>query len=313
MLRIFARIILVSTASRGELCGMTHTPMFCSSAMVCDNPRHEAIEICRMPQFFSQCPPLETERMHVHPFYEIVWFRSGSGVHTVDFTDYEVQPATIFFVAPGQLHAFDGTHSGEGYVIKVCAHLLEGLRLKYEFFNAYDSVPYKRMLPCAVARVERIVAMMAEELGHRDEVGHDVFLQSLVAMLLTVIERCEDADEAPKQLQTSTAHRTFLAFRREIEHHYATVHTVKEYAARLNVSTKTLSNYVAACTHLTPLEMINNRIVLEAKRMLRYSDMNVKEIAHELGFEDPSYFNKFFKRLAGCTAAEFKLGYKFMR
>ena len=74
----------------------------------------------------------------------------------------------------------------------------------------------------------------------------------------------------------------------------------------LNVSTKTLTLYVNECSNNSPLELINNRIVLEAKRLLRYSILSVKEIAFRLGFEDPSYFGKFFKRLVRQSPADYR-------
>ncbi|MCF0199719.1 MAG: helix-turn-helix domain-containing protein, partial [Bacteroidaceae bacterium] len=266
--------------------------------------RGGSVEIAHMPGFFDTHTDIETMRTHVHPFYEIVWFTRGEGVHTVDFTDYPVADNTIFFIAPGQLHSFDGSRSSEGHVVKICPHLLGGVLLKYNVFNTYDSVPYKRIAAGCAGSILGILSMIEDEVAKCDSVGHTDYLQSLVTMLLIKIERCNMVQNDAIFSTNRTAHRTFLAFRREIEHHFRSMHTVKEYAELLNVSTKTLTNYVAECSQHTPLEMINNRIVLEAKRLLRYSDMMVKEIAATLGFDDPSYFNKFFKRLVRCSAAE---------
>ena len=104
----------------------------------------------------------------------------------------------------------------------------------------------------------------------------------------------------------NAANRTFVRFRQMLEHHYRSMHTVKEYANHLNVSTKTLTNCVYESSRSTPLALINERIVLEAKRQLLHSSLKVKEIAFQLGFEDPSYFVKFFKRHTGCLPADFR-------
>ena len=74
----------------------------------------------------------------------------------------------------------------------------------------------------------------------------------------------------------------------------------------LNVSTKTLTNCVYESSHSTPLKIINDRVILEAKRQLLHSSLKIKEIAFYLGFEDPSYFVKFFKRQTGYLPAEFR-------
>ena len=285
---------------------------YCKFDMVCENPRSNSVEIIRMPEFFDTKPALETKQTHVHPFYEIVWFTKGSGVHTVDFTDYEITDNSIFFIAPGQLHSFHGNEGQQGHILKICPHLLsdiahsESILLKYNVFNAYDSVPYKKITAECAHEISQMMQRLEDEVDKSERIGHNDYIRALVTMLLISIERCQTEQREPIFSTTRTAHRTFLAFRREIERNFRKMHTVKEYANALNISTKSLTNYVAECTTHTPLEMINNRIILEAKRMLRYSDMMVKEIAAALGFEDPSYFNKFFRRLVRCSAAEYR-------
>ena len=74
----------------------------------------------------------------------------------------------------------------------------------------------------------------------------------------------------------------------------------------LNVAVRTLNKCVNECSGNSPLTLINNRIILEAKRMVRYTEMMIKEIALELGFDDPSYFVKFFKRQTGYLPSEFR-------
>ena len=104
----------------------------------------------------------------------------------------------------------------------------------------------------------------------------------------------------------NSANRTFVKFRQLLEKNYMTKHTVKEYAEDLNISTKTLTNYIYESTHTTPLKLINERIILEAKRQIQFSSIKIKEIAYILGFDDPSYFVKFFKRETGVLPASLR-------
>lgn len=309
----FASILLLFTMKTPNFAVMEQLKQtFCLYDMVCDNPKGNGVEIVHMPSFFTSKPDIETSRAHVHPFYEIVWFRKGKGVHSVDFMDYPVSDNTIFFISPGQVHSFDGNQDSEGIVMKVCTHLLnDGVTgdrrlLKYNVFNAFDSVPYKKISNECAKVLSHIINFIEEEERNSAEIGHTDYLQSLVTMMLIQIQRDQLEQSVTVFSPNRTAHRIFLAFRREIENNFRTMHTVKEYADKLNVSTKTLSNYVAECSEYSPLELINNRVILEAKRMLRYSDKMVKQIASELGFDDPSYFNKFFKRLVKCSAAEYR-------
>ena len=88
------------------------------------------------------------------------------------------------------------------------------------------------------------------------------------------------------------------------------MHTAKEYSHYMNITTKTLYNNVMEVAHVTPLQMIDDRIILEAKRKLCHTSMKVKEISYYLGFDDPSYFVKFFKKKVGCLPLEFRNKYE---
>lgn len=91
-----------------------------------------------------------------------------------------------------------------------------------------------------------------------------------------------------------------------VETHYKTIHTVAEYAEIMNKSPKTLSNLFAKLSNKTPLQLIQERKMLEARRLLRYTDMCVKTIAYQIGFEDIQTFSRFFKNQEGMSPTEYK-------
>jgi AraC-like DNA-binding protein len=97
--------------------------------------------------------------------------------------------------------------------------------------------------------------------------------------------------------------RNFSLF---LEANFKKEHEVKFYAAALNKSPKTLSNFFAMCHEPSPLKLIHNRIILEAKRYLHYTDKTSKEIAYELGFENPEHFSRFFKSNTGKNISAFR-------
>ena len=287
--------------------------IFCRYDMVCDNPTGVGFEIHTMPEFFDEKHGMETDSAHLHGFYEIIWFREGEGVHYVDFNEYPVSPGTVFFISPGQVHSFDSRHDQKGIVMKICSELLtdelqgdDGIYLRYNVFNAFDHIPYVRVSGDDTDRFSSIVNAMLSELKENGSIGQKEYLRSLIRIFIISILRCNNLKEAPVLNPVRPSHKAFLAFRRLLEENYRSVHTVKEYASMLHVTGKTLTQYVNECSPYTPLELINNRILLEAKRMLRYSLLPIKEIAFNLGFEDPSYFVKFFKRMAGKSPADYR-------
>jgi len=285
---------------------------FCRYDMVCDDPSSAGLEIYKMPEFFEQRHGMETDRMHLHGFYEIIWFQKGSGVHYVDFNEYPVEPGIIFFISPGQIHSFDNLHNQKGVVLKICAGFLsdesngESGYLCYNIFNAFDHLPYIRISEQDSDRLSAIIEALQNELEENCKLGHKDYLQSLVKLFLIKVQRNNSETDTNILNPVRISHRRFLEFRQLLEKNYTRLHTVKDYSNLLNVSTKTLTQYVGECSTYSPLEIINNRIVLEAKRLLRYSTLTVKETAFHLGFEDPSYFVKFFKRLAGQSPADYR-------
>lgn len=249
---------------------------------------------------------------HIHSFYQIIWFRKGTGVHYVDFKEYPVADNTMFFISPGQIHYFETGRQVEGVVIHFNESFLsdegssENVFLKYNVFNAFDASPYYLIRRENAGKLALLVNEMEEETRNEGLFAHSDLLKYLIKMLLIYVQRTGERGHGLPLCINNAANRTFVRFRQSLEHHYRSMHTVKEYAAHLNVSTKTLTNCVYESSHSTPLALINDRIVLEAKRQLLHSSLKVKEIAFQLGFEDPSYFIKSFKRYVGCLPAEFR-------
>ncbi len=269
------------------------------------------LELQYMPSFFDNrgSDPLQP---HAHKFYQIIWFKRGHGLHYVDFTAYPVSDNTLFFIAPNQIHTFDGANDYEGVIIQFNADFLsdeqssESIFLKYNVFNAYDALPYYKVSNDEAERLDALVRDMQRELSLVGAFAHSDYMQSLVRLFLIRMQRSGERKDHSTLYVTSNAHCTFVRFRQLIEQHFRMKHTVGEYANMLHISTRTLTNYVSQCCCQSPLQMINERIVLEAKRMLQHSPMSIKEIAHTLGFNDPSYFVKLFKRLAGEMPSTFR-------
>ncbi|MEM6700950.1 MAG: helix-turn-helix domain-containing protein, partial [Bacteroidota bacterium] len=99
---------------------------------------------------------------------------------------------------------------------------------------------------------------------------------------------------------------TIRAFNVLVDINFRTKRKVKDYAELLHKSPKTLSNLFAIYNQKSPQQVIQERIVLEAKRLLIYTDKQTQEIAYDLGFEDPAYFSRYFKKIAESSPSEFK-------
>lgn len=278
---------------------------------VCAAPGGNGFRIEHMPELFDyaevdDCSP------HIHSFYEILWFQGGTGRHTVDFTDYEVRPGTIFFLSPGQLHHFDVREGYEGVAIKMCTDFMRdeecagNLFLKYNVFHTFDTAPYYNIDEKTAATLAMLVAEMEAETERYGEFGNIDVLKSLLRIFLVMIHRHGTQDAVVHLDNLRPSHRLFIEFRKLVEQEFRHLHTVQDYADRLNVAVRTLSKSVGECSTKSPLAFINDRIVLEAKRLVSHTNMMIKEIAFELGFEDSSYFVKLFKRHTGYLPSDFR-------
>lgn len=272
------------------------------------------LEISRIPDFFDSFENCDgAYNLHTHSYYEIIWFLEDGGFHTVDFTDYEVKCNSFFFISPGQLHRYEPNCRQKAIVFKFLPeflndeHTTEDIFLKYTVFNAFDTDPYVIVSSeNDLISLNNIFDGMQRELARPVMFGHHRFMQSLLNMFLIVLERHVQSSAKTPLSATSSIHGYFMRFRQALDKEYKQLHNVKDYAAKLNISTKYLCSLVNECSHRTPLQLINERILLESKRQLRFTNKMIKEIAFDLGFEDPSYFVKQFKRQTGMLPTEFR-------
>jgi len=278
---------------------------------VCDTPSGIGFQIDRMPDFLLDSN-IDDSSPHVHSFYEILWFQSGEGIHTVDFQEYEIKPNMVFFLSPGQVHHFDKNRNYRGVAIKMCTNLMKSQEdlskvfLKYNTFHTFNSSPYYTLDEESVPMLTALVEEMEEEMLHSNEFGNIEVIKSLLRIFMVkILRHGVHAGEVPFD-DLKPQHRLFIQFRRMVEQEYRRLHTVQEYADKLNVSVRTLNKSVNECADQSPLTFINDRIMLEAKRLVRYTNMMFKEVAFDLGFEDPSYFVKLFKRSTGYLPSEFR-------
>lgn len=238
---------------------------------------------------------------HMHSFYQIIWFMSGEGKHYVDFNEYEVKENTLFFVSKGQIHHFDNNmyegciiHFNESFIADNENYV--SIFLNHNIFHSFEKEPLFEIKEMDTKELHGIANQMYTEMWTPSQFAHAEYLKLLLHLFLIVIQRFGVRKDCNRLSMNNLSHTHFVKFRKLLEENYSKIHTVREYADMLNISSKTLTNCTNEISGQTPLEIINNRIVLEARRLLAFSDKNVNEIGFELGFEDSSYFVKFFKR-----------------
>ncbi|MNL26572.1 Exoenzyme S synthesis regulatory protein ExsA [compost metagenome] len=147
--------------------------------------------------------------------------------------------------------------------------------------------------------------IFAEEFKTSDHIQNEMLLVLLKRLIIYVTQLAKLGYVPVKKLDDSRFH-TIRKFNLLVEGHFKTEHSVSFYADQLFKSPKTLSNIFAIFNQKTPSQIIQERITIEAKRLLCYTDKSIKHITFELGFEDVSYFSNFFKKNSGLAPSDFR-------
>lgn len=264
--------------------------------------------LCSMgPGFFAH-----NETPHRHEFYTIYWIRKGELTHTIDTVTHVVKKNTLFFLAPRQVHKMHFSEKVDGYMIAfpdafMClqeAAGMAGIQTGLFINNQFSSVI--TLDHEQEKEFEVIVQRMIRELSEK-EAGYETALNSLLRYFLVLASRVKGASMAAVPEQFS-AHNSslFLHFKNLIEEEFLQLKTVSDYAARLHIKPVLLNEISKQLSGITAGEHIRNRVILEAQRYLYNTDLTAKEIAYKLGFEDPHYFSRFFKKYTHQSPSEFR-------
>lgn len=243
--------------------------------------------------------------------YSIYWIQEGKGTYNIDFEQYNFEDNVLFFLSPGQVFTVDSEQIKTAYKLTfvrdfycIQAHDKEVACNGILFNNIYET-PFVK--PCAkdTKKLQFILESLIEEFQQQETAQYDM-LQSFLKQFIICAVRVKKDNHIIKE---DTETRLFKDFSLLVEQNFRTLHSVTNYAERLGVSPKSITKHFQKMGAKTPSEFIKNRILLEAKRLLIYTDKTVKEIAFELGFNDPAYFTRFFTKSIEKSPLQFKKGY----
>ena len=244
----------------------------------------------------------------------ILWNRSDrETTFHIDNIPITLQPRQITTSTYLQKVSFKGTENGlvaflfnrEFYCIK--DHDNEVSCNGIIFFGTQD-IPIITLDQSEAKKFEILYQVFLDEFETRDNIQGEM-LQMLLKRLIIKCTRMAKKQLITKELNNSKV-EIIRHFNVLVDTHFKTRKQVSDYAEMLNKSPKTLSNYFLLYNKKSPLQIIHERIVLEARRLLVYTEMTSKEIAYELGFEDVTLFNKIFKKVMASTPSDFKKSQK---
>lgn len=246
---------------------------------------------------------------HRHDFYEVLYICEGEGTHIIDFEPYPIQPFTFYFLSKGQIHFWQLQKPLKGYAMLFPEEFLGAPSsniIRAHDFDFFHHVGQTPLLKICQEQVSKIDGLLEEiELEFDDESARSLsVLRAYLHILLSKLNRLYLADHPDEHSATTAS--LVRQFEQLVSEHYLAEHSVQDYAGRIGVSASHLRDTVKAVTGQAPGQIIRQKLILEAKRLLAHSNVTIAEIGYRLNFEDPSYFGRLFKRETGLSPAAFR-------
>lgn len=255
------------------------------------------------------------EKPHRHDFYAAVLFTRGTGVHEIDFQRYDVSEGSFFFLSPGQIHSWELSEDIEGYIFFCSQEFYEMhyVNQKLRNFPFFGSVSFPRKLQLDAVELKKNVSLF-QELGKEHQaknIMREGFILSLMSQIFINATRLFSKDFDTMDATAGLSYfKHYQDFENLIEQHFEKHKSIAYYSSLMGISSKHLNRIVQTVVQKTATDVITERVVLEAKRMLMYLDESLVEIAFRLGYEEYSYFVRVFRKSSGMTPTQFMRKYK---
>jgi len=258
---------------------------------------------------FADLPCCKSSPVHRHPFYELVWVSQGEAKLFVDFHEFLVEPNTMAFIAPGQIHTWESAH--EDTRLTIVGFTLEQLAYYGNITQVVSELPFANASQIPFVKFSNQNAIIFNDLFQTIQnrfiertINHDDVLSAYLNLILVELQRTS----LPLQpiISPDAAAQLTHEFRQLVEKHILRHKQVQDYAEMLGVTLNHLVETVRKHCGQTPKQIIQERLSLEAKRLLIHTSNTVAEISLHLDFKTPTYFGSWFKNLEGITPAQFR-------
>jgi AraC family transcriptional activator of pobA len=239
---------------------------------------------------------------HRHDYHELIWVREGEGAHRLDGRDVPVEARTLTVIGRGQVHVFAFGRGLRGAVVRFGDEMVYGGAERRAAPGWLLAGRGGRTVPVPagdVQALEGVIAALAAEVALPPDARAAELSHHLIAVLLLWVERWYDASRSEAREPGDADIQLQRRFAGLLERDFARHHDAGHYADALGVPAAALSRALTQVTGRSTKELVTDRVMVEAARLLRFTDLTVQEIGHRTGFRDPLYFSRAFKRHQG--------------
>lgn len=242
--------------------------------------------------------------IHRDDYYMFLFMEDASAAFTVDFEDIKLESGSVFYIRPGQVHFASSVHQAKGWFLAIDVVLIEGTyRNLFEGLFATQKALLLDSSTISTIRQTSHSLYSATQLK-QTEINHRVTLNLANAFIGLIAEQYAQQEH----LQHNKSRSTLIAnqFKSLLSENFKIIKRPSEYAQTLNYSLSHLNESVKNVTGFPVSYWIHQQVVLEAKRLLYYTNLDVKEIAFKLGYEDHTYFSRLFSKTVGISPNTFR-------
>lgn len=244
----------------------------------------------------------KTEPHKHNNYFEIVYLSGGSGYHTIDLETFTIKPPMVFLIRKDQMHHWNMDSEPSGFVVIIKKSFVDDSadpEIKHLFSEISKSTC---IYPEDPEFIEQVLELMTVEYSSGLS-NNDMVIEGLLKALLAKLNHIP----RPKHKQFTKQSNLFEGYKSLLNQSDALVNHVAHYANLLNTTPQNLNAVCRKEGQISAAELLSECIIIEAKRLLNYTDLTIAEIGLRLGFSDNSHFTKYFKRFTGNTPTQFRI------
>ncbi|MFA4868880.1 MAG: helix-turn-helix domain-containing protein [Pedobacter sp.] len=250
----------------------------------------------------GNCPPSYLNDPGRKDFFEIVWLKNEDALHALKDMDLDAKGDWIYLIPPYRVHQLNKAGKN-GELISFKRDMLEEedkefLLDLFKIFNVQGEFSCLRLSETAAVELSEIFSLLEKEYANHNM----IMVKALLKVFLLKLIQVKEHDFTSQDIHQKRVYEFLML----LESNYQQVRNTDFYAGKLGISSKRLNQILKDKLDKTGMQLIHDRIILEAKRSIIHSEITIKEIAYELGFSDRPYFSRFFKKQTGQTPEEFQ-------
>lgn len=248
------------------------------------------------------------QKLHRHDFYFILILKKGHGNHEIDFVNYKILDYSYFIIAPGQVHQLELKKDSTGFIIQFNTEFYYSNEKKTStLLQKVSTENFYQLNQDIFSKLNVLLISIFNEYQNKPEQYIQVIKSNLKILFIELTRLKSISKQNNKDQYIQERLEEFLNL---LETNISTHKQVSQYAEILHLSSYQLNSIIKQTLDKTASKLINEQIILESKRYLLATSNQVNLIAHHLGYEDVSYFIRFFKKHTGFSPRAFRENFK---